>query len=496
MPTTQQLNGADATGTTCARRETALTTPTAWQQRPPTGRARRITAVALTAALLVTGGSGCGQDSTSSPTEKSTAAPQAAPKAPFAPAGLAQAWKTPPTSSDWLQSRLMATWRTNTAYYIGRGTGVEILDPATGKLMGTVTPPEPDMHPCGMTEGLTAGGLGAIAWIKGNPHHYKASCDRISLIDTRNGNKITWTKQINGAPLDGKAVTDDTTRLAFIAGDVLTVMTPNTVVGLRPDGAEAWTWRNAGVPANAYVLNWDMTTHHDRIMVMIGMQGGPELWRYWVATLDATGREVSAKPVPMPVPSGGRVRLVGAGPMAAIVLREGFDKTTKPELVLFARDGSVARRIPLASSAGDIQLRETSRLGRASRFDIAFGGSTAYLVAGDSMSDTAPTQIVALDLETGATKWTRPVDIITTPRFLGADPDNVYVLGGKATKDMPVYAYAAKDGSRTQISTVKSPDTLMPMSGLVIDYSAGNLAVVEPGRGLLFGAVMFRVPGS
>ncbi|MER7468946.1 hypothetical protein [Streptomyces sp. NPDC097981] len=132
--------------------------------------------------------------------------------------------------------------------------------------------------------------------------------------------------------------------------------------------------------------------------------------------------------------------------MAAIVQPRAFDKTTKPELVTFARDGSVARRIPLASSAGEIQLRETS----ASRFDTAFNGSTAYLLAGDPVSDTAPTQIVALDLETGATRWTRPVDIVTTPRFLGADPDTVYVLAGKATRDMPIYAYDAKDGTRTQ----------------------------------------------
>ncbi|MFD3762157.1 hypothetical protein [Streptomyces sp. NPDC058622] len=493
MPTTQQFNGAEGTGTPRTRLEAALIEPAAGaHQGLLTGRTRRIIAAAGAAALLVTGASGCEQDSTSSPAGKSSVAP----KAPFAPAELAQAWKTPPADGDSLRTKLMATWRTNTAYYIGRGTGVEILDPATGKKLGTVTPPEPDMHPCGMTEGLTASGLGAVAWVKGDPLHHEASCDRISLVDTRNGSKITWTKQINGVPLKGKPLTDDTTRLAFLAGEILAVMTPNTVVGLRTDGAEAWTWRNAGVPAEQYVLNWDMSAHHDRIMVMIGMEGGSELWRYWVATLDATGREVSAEPVPMPVPSRGHVDLVGAGPMAAIVRPGSSDKTTKPELVTFARDGSVARRIPLASSAGDIQLRETSRLSRLRRFDIAFNGSTAYLLAGDPYSATAPTQVVALDLETGTTRWTRPVDTGTTPRFLGADSHAAYVLGGKGSRDMPVYAYAADDGDRTQISTVKAPDAAMSMSGLVIDYSAGNLALVEPGRGLTFGALVFRSPGA
>ncbi|MEV6681252.1 hypothetical protein AB0N09_30945 [Streptomyces erythrochromogenes] len=493
MPPNQHLNGA---GSPRTRSEAALSAPVARHPGPSTGRTHRIITAAATAALLATGASGCAQDSTSSPAGKSSAVPKVAPKAPFVPAELAQAWKTPPTDTDLLRSKLMATWRTNTAYYIGRGTGVEILDPATGKRLGAVTPPEPDMHPCGMTESLTASGLGAVAWVKGDPLHYKASCDRISLVDTHNDSKTVWTKQINGAPLKGKPLTNDTTQLAFLAGDILAVMTPNTIVGLRTDGAEAWTWRNPGVPANQYVLNWDMTAHHDRIMVMIGMEGDPELWRYWVATLDATGREVSAEPVPMPVPSGGHVDLVGAGPMAAIVQPRAFDKTTKPELVTFARDGSVARRIPLASSAGAIQLRETSRLGRTSRFDIAFNGSTAYLLAGDPFSDTAPTQIVALGLETGATRWTQPVDVITTPRFLGADPDTVYVLAGKATRDMPIYAYDAKDGTRTQISSVKAPDAAMPMSGLVIDYSPGNLALVEPGGGSDFGAVMFRAPGA
>ncbi|MEU9085368.1 PQQ-binding-like beta-propeller repeat protein [Streptomyces sp. NPDC048357] len=446
---------------------------------------RRILAATATAALLLTGATAC-SGTAESPASKSSPAP----KEPFAPAQLAQAWKTPPAEGNPLLTPLMATWRTKTAYYVGRGTGVEILDAATGKPLGTLTPPEPDMHPCGMTEGLTADGLGAIAWIKGDPLHFKASCDRVSLIDTRGGSAVAWTKQVSGALMDGKPLANDTTRLAFIAGGVLAVMTPNTVVGLRADGTEAWTWRNAGVPLNAYVLNWGMSAHHDRIMVMIGVERAG--WRYWVVTLDATGKELSPEPVPIPQESRGK--LVGGGPMTVILTPPGLDKTKDPELMTFTREGRLARVIPLSSGAGPVQLNWSSRLGRADRYDIAFDGSTAYVVAGDSMSGSSVlAQIVAFDLETGATRWTQPVDTLTIPRFLGSDKDSVYVLGGKATKDMAVFAYAAKDGARAQISTVKAPDTSLSMGGVAVDYSAGSLALTDPGR-YSYGTVMFRSP--
>ncbi|MFD4870052.1 PQQ-binding-like beta-propeller repeat protein [Streptomyces sp. NPDC058412] len=448
-------------------------------------RGRRILAATATAALLLTGATACG-GTAESPAPQSSPAP----KEPFVPAQLAQAWKTAPAEGHTLRTPLMATWRTKTAYYVGRGTGIEILDPATGKPLGTLAPPEPDMHPCGMTEGLTADGLGAIAWIKGDPLDTKASCDRVSLIDTRNGNAIAWTKQVSGAPMDGKPLTDDTTRLAFIAGGVLAVMTPNTVVGMRPDGTEAWTWRNAGVPLNEYVLNWTMSTHHDRIMVVLAVQRTG--WRNWVVTLDATGKELS--PEPVSVPKESRVGVIDGGPMAVILTPSALGEAKNPELMTFTREGRVARVIPLASDAGPVQLNRSSRLGRSARHDIAFSGSTAYVVAGDSLSSSSVlAQIVAFDLETGATRWTQPVDTLTIPRFLGSDKDMVYVLGGKATKDMAVYAYAANDGTRTQISTVKAPDTTLSLGGVAVDYGAGSLALTDPGR-YTYGTVMFRSP--
>ncbi|MGW9370403.1 outer membrane protein assembly factor BamB family protein [Streptomyces xanthophaeus] len=450
---------------------------------------RRILAATAAAAFLLAGATACGGDPASSPAAK-TSSP--APKEPFAPAQLAQAWKTPPADGNQLRLPYMASWRTDSAYYVGRGTGVEILDPATGKKLGSVVPPEPDMHPCAMTEDLTAEGLGAIAWIKGDPLHYKASCDRISLIDTRNGSKITWTKQINGAPLQGKPLTDDSARLAFVTGNVLAVMTPNTVVGLRPDGTEAWTWGNVGAGSDLYFANWDMTAHGDRLMVKVGTEGGPELWMFWIATIDASGRQVGA-PLRMPVPSRGDVSLVGAAPMTAIITPGISDETTPPELVTFTRDGAEARRVPLPTSSGKVQLNRTSLLGYAERFDIAFSGSTAYIVVGDPYSSKTPTQIVALSLETGATTWTQPFDPLATARFLGADQDAVYVLGGTRSQDMPVYAYAAKDGTRTQISTVKAPEAAVSVRGVIVDYSAGNLALTDPGKGE-FGTAMFRAP--
>ncbi|MFD8978503.1 hypothetical protein [Streptomyces sp. NPDC059564] len=111
------------------------------------------------------------------------------------------------------------------------------------------------------------------------------------------------------------------------------------------------------------------------------------------------------------------------------------------------------------------------------------------------MSLTAPTSVAAFDMATGTAKWTQPVGIATTPRFLGTDKDTVYVLGGKLTTDMTVHAYTAKDGTHTEISTVTAPDGLLP-PGLVMDYNSGNLSMIEPGSGTLFGAITFRPSGT
>ncbi|MGW4507589.1 outer membrane protein assembly factor BamB family protein [Streptomyces sp. NPDC004436] len=455
-------------------------------------RGRRVLAAGVATVLLLAGATACGGSGGSggSTAAKSSAGP--APKEPFAPALLAQQWKSPAVEGSPLRTALMTTWHTKAAYYVGRGTGVEVLDAATGRKLGSVTPPEPDMHPCGMTADLTADGIGAIAWIKGDPSGSAASCDRVSLVDTRNGNALVWTKQVSGALLDGKPLTNDTTRLAFLDGGVLAVMTPNTVVGMRHDGTEAWTWRNPGVPADQYVLNWDMTAHGDRLMVMIGMQTGG--WRYWVATLDTAGKERAPEPVPLGVPMGAGVDLLDGAAMTVLLTPPpGEKEKKKPELVTFTREGTIARVVPLASTAGPARLNWSSRLGRHSFHDITFQGSTAYFVAGDPASDTEPARIVALDLATGATKWTQPVDTVTSPRFLGADADAVYVLGGKASQDMNVYAYAAEGGAKSRISTVRAPDVPLSVPGLSVDYRAGGLALTEPSGGR-FGTLMFRSP--
>lgn len=465
--------------------EVAGRTPPRPSGRLLRGRKLRILAATASAGLLLAGAAACG-DTVASTAPKSSPTPKEA----FVPAQLAAAWKTPAAEGSLDRTLLLETWQTKTAFYVGRGTGVEILDPATGKKTGTIAPPEPGMQPCAMTKALTADGLGAIAWVKGDPQSVGASCDRVSLVDTRNGGSITWTKQVSGAPLDGKPLTNDGMRLGFVAGDVLAVMTPNTIVGMRRDGAEAWTWRNPGVQANQYVLNWDMTVHNDRIMVMIGIESGD--WRYWTTVLDAAGKELSPEPVPMSVPKGAKIDLVDAA-MAVLLRPRAADKATKPELVTFTREGSLGRVIPLASNAGPLQENWSNRLGSHDQYDIAFSGSTAYFVAGDTLSTTNPTQVIAIDLGSGATKWTQPVDIGAVPRFLGTDADKLYVLGGRAIRDMNVYAYSVQGGAKTKVSTVKVPDGGVSMSGTAVDYNAGSIALTEASRGS-FGTIMFRAP--
>lgn len=421
------------------------------------------------------------------------------PAGPYAPARMAQAWKTPPVKGDSLLVKLLGNWNTDTAYYIGRRTGVEIYDSKTGERLGTVTPPEPDMRPCAMTEGLSRSGLGAIGWVKGDPLAATASCDRVSLIDTRKDGAVRWTTQVAGVPVDGKPVTDDGATLAFVDGDVLAVMTPTTVVALRPDKKVAWTW--ASPRARLHVRNTDMTARGDRITVMMGLETlGKADWTWSVSTLDAAkGRQVDATAVPMTPPEGGRVRLVGNGAPAALVLPDGLaGNPPPPELVTFGRDGSIARRIPLATTAGPVLLHPVERANWATRFDIAFDAdaTTAYVIAGETTSLTVPASVVAYDLATGTQMWSKPVGTATTPRFLGTDKDAVYVLGGKSVSDMNIQSYAAKDGTPAKIGTVTAPDSALPVSGLVVDYRNGNLVMVETGAAPLYGAIAFRASGS
>ncbi|MFE9929339.1 hypothetical protein [Streptomyces sp. NPDC005533] len=148
-------------------------------------------------------------------------------------------------------------------------------------------------------------------------------------------------------------------------------------------------------------------------------------------------------------------------------------------------------RGPVPPSGSGTRLRDRGRRILAATAAVALlltgvtacGGGTAEGPASTggpaAKEPFAPAQL--------AQAW-KKVDTLTIPRFAGSDTDTVYVLGGKATKDMAGYAYAAKDGARTRISTVKAPDTALSMGGVAVDYRADSL---EPGR-YAYGAVMFR----
>ncbi|MGW3061577.1 hypothetical protein ACWC98_37530 [Streptomyces goshikiensis] len=273
-------------------------------------------------------------------------------------------------------------------------------------------------------------------------------------------------------------------------------MTGNTVVGLRTDKSTAWTWKNPGVRPDTYVLNWDMAIGPARIAVLLGTEHGAT-WTYDIATLDANGKQLSASPVPMPTPKGGSIDLVSAAPMTALVRPDSFDRTTPPELVTFTREGAVARRIKLATQAGPATISQFNLLGRAERYNVQLTDTTAYVAAGDSLSTVgAPTQVAAFDLATGAHRWTRSVGEAAQPRFVGADDDTVYVLGGKNVSDMELYAYSAKTGDRTKISTVKAPDSLFMLSSAITDYASGSLATITTGSSPGPGVFMFRAPSS
>ncbi|MGW7029127.1 hypothetical protein ACWGFX_18310 [Streptomyces xanthophaeus] len=83
--------------------------PSPQRSRRLRGYGRRILAATAAAACLLAGATACGGDPAASPAAK-TSSP--APKEPFAPAQLAQAWRTPPADGNQLRLPYMASWRT------------------------------------------------------------------------------------------------------------------------------------------------------------------------------------------------------------------------------------------------------------------------------------------------------------------------------------------------------------------------------------------------
>ncbi|MFJ7264324.1 hypothetical protein ACIQV2_29670 [Streptomyces globosus] len=445
--------------------------------------ARLVLLPVVASAVLAATATGCG------PKPAAEAKGSPTPRPPFAPPKLAPAWTSPTATGKPFHTTLHATWHTGSALYVGRGSGVEILDAATGQSKGTVQPPEAGATLCAMTPTLSADGLGAVAWIKGDPEGRDASCEHVSLVDTRKDGAVVWTASVTGSPVAGKPFTNQAAALGW-AGDVLAVMTPNTVVGLRKDRSQAWSWSNPGVARQDFVYNDDMAVRGDRITVMLSEKGAPAKPNLSFVTLDGKGRQTKPAAERVPLGDGTYLHLVSDHPEALLVTPPS---EAAPELLLLAADGAVTRRITLTTPVGHAELRGIGTYWRPDNmFDIRFTDTTVFVTAGSTISDT-PAHVAAFDLKTGAMRWSRPVEAVSVPRLVGADADAVYVLAGKTTSDMTMYAFTSGDGSQTPISSVAAPRTLLPVIGLAIDYRAGDLAMTETRAGM-FGTLMYRAP--
>ncbi|MGW1995591.1 outer membrane protein assembly factor BamB family protein [Embleya sp. NPDC001921] len=436
------------------------------------GPRTKIVAASVIAALVLAGGvaawllSDSGGDSENATAKPGSAAPtepvKARIKPPRAAPALEEAWTAPVPPGDTLESKPLAMWHTGSSLYVGRGTGVQILDMADGRVLGSVAPPKQGMAVCGMTETPNGSGLGAIAWST-KAGAYNAACNQVSLVDTRQGGNVLWTTEFHGTKKDGSPFDTDETRLGFIGEDLLAVMTPNTVVALRTaDRSQAWTWRNPTTQDGLW-SNESFRTTSDRVLV--SMSFGASVFRksYSVAAIDAAGQPLWDVPTSVPVPEQGAVHVVSARPLTAVVEPSTFKDEQGAQLVVFDDTGKIARTIPLRGDFGKVESYGKSMHGTLHAPAMHVRGNTMYALTKREVGQGfSPRQAIAFDLDTGAVRWVKPAGQNRDSVLIDADEEGAYVLD-VAFRNASTLTRFAPDGTATQVSTVAQPKNSMGM---------------------------------
>ncbi|MCF2529706.1 hypothetical protein [Yinghuangia soli] len=467
----------------------------------PPGRARkRITSVAAVVVLVGGALAACGgkqpaaQPSDVAPSASAEAfdAPAKEPGQAPIPPELTMAWNAPPVTPGGPTGRtLAAIWQTDAKVYIGRGTGVDILDAATGKVTGAVAPPSPGLGVCGMTEGLTKSGLGAVAWTSADKNW---ECTTVSLVDTAQGGKTLWSTTVAGTRKDGSPLSRDTLTLGFVGDNLLTVMTSNTVVGLRTaDNSVAWTWKVP--PTTSYISNDEIRTSSDRVLVLmtedVDERGAEPLRR--TAVLDASGTQLTPQAATLKLNPKERVHLLSASPLTAIVRPDVLDDTTPPRIQTFDRNGVPGKDFPLSGSFGNIEVLTGSLLDALPRWPLKVTPTTVYGLTKPSGTGIRQAHVVAFDIATGAPRWNRQVPKSSSPVILSADDNAVHVLDTSTLGGaMTIQGFAASDGRPAdRPSTIRIDDNVPKFLARLFDVYQGRVLMADTSSSQA-NAVLFR----
>ncbi|GAA4973043.1 hypothetical protein GCM10023205_44260 [Yinghuangia aomiensis] len=477
--------------------------------------------LALTAVVLSACSSGGTQKAADGKDAASNAASAPASKAPKAaplpsvPPVMAPAWKTPrlgkdaakftsedfdprnPKNSKEARDGLIAAWPVGDRYFVGRGTGVEIYQLATGQRIGTVAAPKPGLQPCGMTPGLNKDGIGAVAWWEETTDYVFGACRYLSVVDARNGGKVLSTSGFASAKKDGSPLSVYNTQLGFVGDDLVAATTLTSVVAFRvSDGGEAWTWRNRTTPETLVSIK-SMATSPDTIAVLADASPTPMRQEHELVTLDRNGRQIGAAPTPLQVTDPtDDAELLSMDPLTVITKPEsGFSRV--PALIhVFDRAGAPKNTpFPLKADQGPIDVN--ADLGQDSHkwFNLRVTRTTLYATTTFTMSDGGGIDgVVAFDMNTGALRWSRPGADSERPHLALADDDRLLVVN-TSSRTFLVDTYAAADGQVTPVSKVelKDPSQSLP-SAMHLDF-ADNRLLVSALRSHTFGTEAFAAAG-
>ncbi|MFE5328174.1 hypothetical protein ACFRCG_17525 [Embleya sp. NPDC056575] len=432
--------------------------------------------------------------------------PSRAPEVPSVPRNVVPVWATPAEgksigeykpddfdpnknkNSDVPRDKALGTWASGSTLFVVRGTAVTMLDIATGREIGRVTPPAPGLKPCAMTEGVNKDGVGGIAWTVYDDGTGTGVCKQLSFVDTRKGGTVLRTVEFAGKKRkDGSPWHWYSASIGFVGDDLVAVMTPTSVIAFRVgDGTTAWTWENRSKDPSVFpdtrliapVHNTAMKTGPDLVAVISdsnqrGSGHDPEL-----VTLDAAGRQIGAQPTPVDGPSeDADAEIVALQPLTLLFPRTLGDDFA-PQIVRFDRDGTRIGAFSLESPQGPVDSLGARTLHdhKTSPFQVV--GNTLYAVtAKDLDTRVGGPGVVAFDLTSGRLLWNVPGTDWDRPILVRSDDKGVLVLT-PSLQGIMLGSYAAADGRMTTVSEAPRAE---PRKGIqadsIVDLVEGRILV-------------------
>ncbi|MCF2533190.1 PQQ-binding-like beta-propeller repeat protein [Yinghuangia soli] len=401
------------------------------------------------------------------------------------PAGdLTVKWSVPANDSP--RNAVFGRWITKDALYVGTWTDGLVRYSASDGKAEAVPLPGPEPRICGMSTSASET-LAAVAWGAGD------TCSNVGLVDLTTG-KLRFTVPFtllwnDGRP--GRTLRYGTT-MQLVVTDHMVVAAGDGDVHTYDiaDGKLRWSWS-----AKAIGLEQAFTTGAlaDNSTVLVSVWPMDAQRAGWGASLDAaTGAMRWGGPV---VPRGAeRISAVSLDPPAFSVLHT---KGLARSIVVVDDKGRPKRTIEVNKPDDPDASPETFRLGRSqeeSLLHVAAGVFYTRTEIGRGKDERVG--VKAVDLKTGATKWTTPLPgkeddyhSLLDLRVIDAGPAGVHVLqiGDSYDKEpFTVWWLSPQDGTWRKWASGPSPDKVFEGYSLWYAWFDGGIYLtstsISPGQ--------------